>query len=84
MSSLQASALLSELQTISQKPAVLATRVALLEASNQEAAALQLITQIQTAQSADKQTTKAEKAAIGKGLLPIVARLQLKVSKAAA
>ena len=78
---LQASSILSgslpgELQ---EKPALIATRAALLEASNQEASAVKLVMQNQASLTADRQKTKAEKAAISKGILPIVARLQLKV-----
>ncbi len=63
------------------RPSMIATRAALLEASNQEAAALDLVTQLQTSLSADRQKSKAEKAATSKGLLPIIARLQLKVQQ---
>ena len=64
------------------KPAMIATLAALLEASSQESAALDMVSQIQASLAADKQKSKAEKAAISKGLLPIVARLQLKVTVA--
>lgn len=58
---------------------MVATQTALLEASKQEAAALDLVLRVQASLAANKQMSKAEKAEITKGLLPIVARLQLKV-----
>lgn len=79
---LQANSILSSLQSedLQNKPALLATQATLLEASKQERAALDLFSQVQASQLADKQMSKAEKAALNKGVLPIISRLQLKVN----
>lgn len=77
----QASEILSALESkeLTRRPAFVATQAAFLEASDQGDAALELVTRVQEAELADRQKTKPEKAIISKGVLPIIARLQLKV-----
>lgn len=70
------------LEALHAKPALVATRVALLEASQEEAAALDLVKRVQDSQLGEKQNSKVMKATVRKGVLPIVARLQLKVCAA--
>jgi len=63
------------------RPAFVATQAAVLEAGGGEAAALEVVTALQRAVLGDKGKSRAEKAAVSRGLLPLLARLQLKVGK---
>jgi len=79
----QATRILGEVlpRELRSRPAFVSTQAAVLEAMGKEATALEVASRLQQTELGDKSRgkSKAEKAAISRGLLPLLARLQLKV-----
>jgi hypothetical protein len=77
----QASRILGEAvpSELRSRPGFVSTQAAVLEGMGKEATALEVASRLQQTQPGDKSKSKAEKAAISRGLLPLLARLQLKV-----
>ena len=78
---MQAESLLAAATELQDKPAWLSTRASLFEAAGNEAAALELVGKAQSTRLNDRKQTKAQKATVSRELLPILARLQLKVTR---